>query len=399
MKPLRIALYYPWIYLKGGVERSIAALLAGSSHEWTIFVNHYEPENTFPEFAGFKVVQVGDVSVDRDMGSVLRAAVKLLTLRLPLEGFDALLVVCDGLGPLTTFRNSSLPTYCLCCTPLRPVYDRVYALEAMQARKGLARVAFKAFQSAFRIVDRLAWRRFDGVIAICLEVKERIVNYNLYPDDGRLVLHYPGIDSAASTGPVSYEPFLLVPGRISWTKNVQLAINAFKLADLPAPWRLVVAGFVDRKSQAYLAQIKATLPPGMRVDFVVNPSDEALNELYRRTSAVLFTPLNEDWGIVPLEGMMYGKPVIANNQGGPRESVIPGVTGWLTPPNDVGAWADIIRQFPAMPERIRSMGADGRSHVRRYDWSHFCAGVDDVLARGVASAGNSRRSNFALANN
>lgn len=398
MKPLRIALYYPWVYLKGGVERSIAALLAGSAHEWTIFVNHYEPENTFEEFARFKVIQVGAVSVDRDMVSVLRAAVKLLTLRLPLEGFDALLVVCDGLGPLTTFRNSRLPTFCLCCTPLRPVYDQVYAREAMRARTGLARVAFQMFQRAFRVVDRRAWRRFDAVIAICLEVKDRIVEHELYPDDGRLLLHYPGIDPAAASGPVTYEPFLLVPGRISWTKNIQLAIEAFRRAGLPPPWRLVVAGFVDRKSRAYLAKLKEGLPDGARIDFVVNPSDEALNDLYRRTSAVLFTPLNEDWGIVPLEGMMFGKPVIANNRGGPSESVLPGVTGWLVRPNHVSAWADIIRQIPSKPERLRLMGDEARAHVQRYDWRHFCAGVDDVIARGVTSVGAARRPNFAVAN-
>ena len=69
-----------------------------------------------------------------------------------------------------------------------------------------------------------------------------------------------------------------------------------------------------------------------------------------RTSAVLFTPLNEDWGIAPLEGMMYGKPVLANNQGGPSESILPGVTGWLVRPNQVGTWAEIIRQLPADPE-------------------------------------------------
>jgi glycosyltransferase involved in cell wall biosynthesis len=332
------------------------------------------------------------------MGSVLKAALRLLTLRLPLEGFDALVVVCDGLGPLVTFRNAQIPTFCLCCTPLRPVYDPVYAREALQARRGLAKLAFQIFQRSFRMVDRRAWRRFDGVIAICLEVKDRIVRHGLYPDDGRLSVHYPGIDPGAAKEPISYEPFLLVSGRISWTKNIQLAIDAFAQANLPAPWRLVIAGFVDRKSQSYLAQLQAGLPAGARVEFVVNPSDEALNELYRRTSAVLFTPLNEDWGIVPLEGMMFGKPVIANNQGGPSESVLPGITGWLVRPNHVDAWADIIRRLPAIPERVRAMGAEGQLHVQRYAWSRFSAGIDELLHRQVTVGRAERPTDLVLAN-
>jgi glycosyltransferase involved in cell wall biosynthesis len=322
----------------------------------------------------------------------------MLTLRLPLDGFDALVVMCDGLGPLITFRNARLPTFCICCTPLRPVYDPVYAEEALRARTGPARIAFQLFRKVFRVVDRRAWRRFDAVVAICREVKGRIVNHGLYPDDDRLVLHYPGIYFTESPPSVSHEPFLLVPGRISWTKNIRLAIDAFAQAKLPPPWRLVVAGFVDRKSRSYLADLRAALPADARVEFVVNPSDEDLHDLYRRTYAVLFTPLNEDWGITPLEAMLHGKPVIANDQGGPRESVLPGKTGWLVPPNDVGAWAAIMRQLPSQPDRVRQLGADARRHVQRYDWSHFCRGIDDLLARRVAVAHPARQPHLALAN-
>lgn len=397
MKKLKIAVYYPWVYLKGGIERSMAALITNSRHDWTIFTSHYDRENTFDEFAQFKIVTVGKVSVKRNMGAVLKAAINIFSLRLPLEDFDAYVVWCDGLGPLTTFRNSQIPTFCICSTPLRPVYDRVYAKEALRSRKFLAKIAYHSFKHSFQFVDRLAWKNFDGVVATSLEVKDRILDHGLYPDDERMVLHHPGIDYDSAPTDVSYEPFLLVPGRISWTKNITLAIDAFLKADLPEPWKLVIAGFVDQKSQRHLVELKERSGGHPRIEFVVSPSDQKLTELYRRTSAVLFTPQNEDWGITPLEGMAHSKPVIANNQGGPSESILPGITGWLLRPQNVQAWAETIRKIAREPALVRTLGANAREHVQRYDWSQFFNGVDDHISRTLGQGIASREPSLVLA--
>jgi glycosyltransferase involved in cell wall biosynthesis len=371
------------VYLKGGIERSMAALISRSRHDWTIFTSHYEPANTFEEFAQFKVVQVGDVSVRRNMGAVLKAAVNIVGASLPLEGFDAYVVWCDGLGTLTTFRNSHLPTFCICSTPLRPVYDPVYAREALRSRKPIAKLAYHLFKRTFRTLDRMAWSRFDGVVATSREVKQRIVENGLYPDDKRMVLHHPGIDVADAPKSVSYEPFFLVPGRISWTKNIELAVDAFLQADLPAPWRLVVAGFVDQKSKRYLGELQQKVAArGGRVEFVVSPSDEKLNRLYETAYAVLFTPLNEDWGMAPLEGMLRSKPVVANASGGPTESIESGVTGWLLEPK-VDAWADLLRAVIEQPQKVRTMGAAARISVEKYDWKNFVVGVDRLIEKTV----------------
>jgi glycosyltransferase involved in cell wall biosynthesis len=378
VKPLKIAVYYPWVYLKGGIERSLAALISRSRHDWTIFTSHYEPANTFAEFAKFKVVQVADVSVRRDMGAVFKVALNIIGTRLPLAEFDAYVVWCDGLGTLTTFRNAHIPTFCICSTPLRAAYDPVYAQQALHNRQPLAKLAYHLFKRSFRFVDRLAWSRFDGVVATSLEVKARIVRNRLYPDNPRMVLYHPGIDVGDAPKKVSYEPFLLVPGRISWTKNIELAVDAFVHADLPPPWRLVVAGFVDQKSQRYLEELKQRAGDHGRIEFVVSPSDERLNRLYETAYAVLFTPLNEDWGMAVLEAMLRSKPVIANASGGPKESVIDGGTGWLLEP-EVGQWSALLRSLPDQADAVKNMGAQARLHVEKYDWKKFVNGIDDMI--------------------
>lgn len=389
MKPLKIAVYYPWVYLKGGIERSMAALISRSHHDWTIFTSHYEPANTFEEFSNFKIVTIGEASVKRNMGAVLKAAIGMLTTRLPLEEFDAYVVWCDGLGTLTMFRNGNIPSFCICSTPLRPVYDHVYAREALRSRKPLAKIAYHIFKHGFRLIDRVAWSRFHGVVATSLEVKERIVNHRLYPDNQKMVLHHPGIDVADAPARVTYEPYFLVPGRISWTKNIKLAVEAFLKSGLPAPWRLVIAGFVDKKSQRHIEELKQAAQGDLRIEFVVNPSDQQLNQLYENTYAVLFTPLNEDWGMAPLEGMLRSKAVIANASGGPLESVTDGVTGLLLSP-DIDVWAAALKQLAADPEKIRNMGVAARLSVEKYDWKNFVTGVDRLIANTVAQTARSK---------
>ena len=382
MKTLKIALYYPWIYLKGGVERSMAALITRSRHDWTIFTHRFEPENTFADFGQFKVVQIETISVRRNMAEVMKATWRILTTRLPLDEFDAYVVWCDGLGPLTLFRNHAIPSFCICSTPLRAVYDPAYAREALRRRRLLANLAFFGLRGLFHQVDRLAWSYFDGVVATSREVQERIVNHHLYPPDRRMILRHPGIDLADAPVAVTHEPFFLVPGRIAWTKNLQLAIEAFIASGLGSPWRLVIAGFIDSKSHTYFAELKQRVAGHRGIEFIENPSDEHLNHLYRTTYAVLFPPLNEDWGIAVLEGMLRAKPVVANASGGPLESVHDGVSGWLLPPK-VAPWAERLRQLAAQPELVYLCGRLARQKVEAYDWKHFVAGVDNLVEAGV----------------
>jgi glycosyltransferase involved in cell wall biosynthesis len=379
---MKIALYQPWIYLYGGIERSIVELVKRSRHQWTIFTGHYEPDSTFPEFAEFDVRELNCLSVKRDIASVMTAATKILFQKLPLNNFDALVIWCDGIGDMAVFRNHSLPLFNICSTPLRAAFDPVYERHALMSRGFFARILYKLFKNIFISTDRMAWRRFDGVIATSLEVKNRIIQGNLYQAGDRMQLFHPGIDWNAFDVAPRYEPMFLVPGRIMWTKNIELAISAFIKAGPPAPWRLVIAGFVDAKSQDYLSGLQELASGHDRIIFEPSPTDNRLQELYRTASAVLFPPLNEDWGIVPLEAMASSKPVMANAMGGPLESVKDGETGWLLDSSN-DAWADTIIRASRNREEIRRMGRNARIRARQYDWSTFASGVDNAIDNWV----------------
>ena len=91
----------------------------------------------------------------------------------------------------------------------------------------------------------------------------------------------------------------------------------------------VVAGMVDHKSATYMDDLQQLSGGDGTVLFVINPTQPELDLLYQGCYGGLFTAFNEDWGLVPLELMARGKPVIAVNRGGPTETVDHGVNGLL----------------------------------------------------------------------
>src|ERR1700690_2491966 len=101
---MKVAIYHPWVYLPGGLERTIAELLSRSRHDWTVITNRYERDATFPVLQNAKIIELSRVSVNRSMAHVFGAGFRIAMQKLPLEGQDALVVFCEGLGDFALFR-------------------------------------------------------------------------------------------------------------------------------------------------------------------------------------------------------------------------------------------------------------------------------------------------------
>jgi glycosyltransferase involved in cell wall biosynthesis len=380
---MRIALYYPWVYLTSGAERVLVQMTGNSRHDWTIFTHRFEPENTYPEFAQRRVVELQPrLSVKRTIAATAVNCARAMTGKLPLEDFDAVVVVCEGLGDLLLFRNSNKPAICVCLTPLRIAFDTVYRERWMAGRSAIYGIGLRLGAGCFRYVDRLAWRRYRRVFFISHEVRRRAMDARLV-DASRSEVIYPGLGIAANRPGGRREKFFLVPGRIMWTKNIELAIRSFQeFAAQPQfnDWRLVVAGIVDVKSRPYYDRLRALAQGDERISFIVHPSDGELADLYSACSGVLFTAFNEDFGIVPLEAMAAGKPVVAVNSGGPCETVTPGVEGFLEAP-EPPAFAARMAEIAGDSQMARRMGTAGIERAKQYDWRTFVSRIDEELDR------------------
>ena len=385
---MKVALYYPWIYLTSGGERLIAELTGRSRHEWILFTSHYEPGNTFPELREREIVELARVPVKRDIVSVVRASARIGRQKLPSGDWDALFVLGEGLGDLILLRNRTRPALGYCLTPLRAAFDPVYRAHSYTKRGRLGKLALSAGLCCFRAVDRLAWKRYTRMLFVSQEAVRRARAGGLLRQPDAEVL-YTGVGLSADRPSGTFDPFFLMPGRIMWTKNLQLGIRAFQQFRARRPqhygFRLRIAGIVDEKSKSYLAELREAAGADPAIEFQIAPSDAELRRLYETCYAVLFPPLNEDLGIVPLESMAFGKPVIAVNQGGPRETIEHGVQGFLSAP-EPEAFAEYMQALARDPAMARKMGRAGFQHSRRYSWDRFVNRIDDLLEEISAKA-------------
>jgi glycosyltransferase involved in cell wall biosynthesis len=384
---MRIAIYHPWIYLKSGLERTIMELCRRSRHDWTVVTSHYDREGTYPEFRDLNVTELERVSVTRRYGTVLAAAMTIARSRIDLVGHDALVVCCDGLGSFINFRNHGVPVVCLCFTPLRAVYDEAYKERHLSRYQG-ARPVLRAIASGYRLLDRLAWRYYRHVFCVSETVKQRVLDGGLCAAE-RIEIAHPGVASEAIEPSDCFEPFFFLPGRIMWTKNIELGIRAFQAfrKRVPGAFELVVAGMVDEKSKPYLQELCALAGEDPSIRFVTDLSDAAMSELYRRCHAVLFTAFNEDLGLTPLEAGMHGKPVVAVNRGGPTETVRDGVSGYLVEP-DPAAFSAAMERLAVDPGEAKRLGRQGVDQSRQFTWDLFVEKIDGYFdgAGGPSSA-------------
>jgi glycosyltransferase involved in cell wall biosynthesis len=101
-------------------------------------------------------------------------------------------------------------------------------------------------------------------------------------------------------------------------------------------------------------------------------ADEELHELIAGCRLLVYPSIEEPFGLVPIEAMAHGRPVVASNRGGTRESVLPGATGLLMNALDPVAMADAILALWSDPARCDRLGAAGRDrYLEHFSLDHF----------------------------
>ena len=146
------------------------------------------------------------------------------------------------------------------------------------------------------------------------------------------------------------EDFFLLAGRLVPYKRPDLAIAAARKAEV----RLVVAG--EGRSMKLCRELA-----GPEATFLGRVSHDSLLNLQRRARALLM-PGIEDFGIVPVESMATGTPVIALGAGGALDTVIPGATGVLVTP---GSERDVVDGFVSAIKTFDPSDYD-RSGIRQW---------------------------------
>jgi glycosyltransferase involved in cell wall biosynthesis len=233
-------------------------------------------------------------------------------------------------------------------------------------------------------------RQLDAVVATCADEVTELLGQGA--DPRRLHVVPCGVDLTTFTpsGPrqVPWSPGtgrLLVLGRLVERKGVDTAIAA--LADIPGA-ELVIAGgpalsrLDDDPDVARLRAVAAAAGVAGRVRFVgrVGPAEAAA--LMRAADLVLAAPWYEPFGIVPLEAMACGTPVVASAVGGMLDTVEHGVTGVQVRPRDPVGLATAVRRLLANPAERSVLGRTAARRVaERYSWQQVADDTEAVYAQ------------------
>ena len=114
-----------------------------------------------------------------------------------------------------------------------------------------------------------------------------------------------------------------------------------------------------------------------KIEFVLDKSRKDILEFYSNSFAVLYAGRNEDFGQIPVEGMLSCKPVIALDEGGMRETVIDGVSGYLVrTPSEMAEKMLILAKDWKL---AKSMGENGRKMALRFDDDMFISKIKEIL--------------------
>lgn len=189
-----------------------------------------------------------------------------------------------------------------------------------------------------------------------------------------------------SPGPTHpWEWRLLFIGRLHPDKGIEDAVCC--LAHLPAKATLTIAGSWDPRDETGLEALVDELGVRSRVRILGRQPPETVAELYRTSDALLFpVRWEEPWGLVPLEAMGCGCPVLATGCGGGAEYLRDGENCVLVPVSDPAALAQAVGLLADEPELRDRLRSGGFATAARYPEEAFNEAVEEHL-REMASTG------------
>ena len=230
---------------------------------------------------------------------------------------------------------------CYCFTPMRYVYE-MYDEYFGKGKAGIVvRAAMAGVAPVLRWWDKKTTTRVNHFVAISEHVRKRIGRHYRRESD----VIFPPVDTERFGVSVRDEGYYLIVSALVPYKRVDLAVQAFNRVGT----RLLVVGKGPEEEK--LRRIA-----GPNVEFVGWKDDDELARLYGGAKALVF-PGEEDFGIVPLEAMASGKPVIAFAKGGVLETVEGGVSGVFFHDQTVEALEKAVQEASTMrfdPARINA---------------------------------------------
>lgn len=359
--PMRAAVLHDHLRFIGGGER--VALTLASAFDADLYVTDLDPTlTTRAGMPAVRTVEIARVPEDPPRRQDRQARAFRET---PIPDHDIYLLS----GNWAVFAAPKLrPNVWYCHTPVRVFYD-----------------LRDAFLSSLPPIQRWAARRWIGrrrpeyeasvagaqrILANSHNVAGRIEKY--LRRSAQVV--YPPVDTSRYRFDRIGDAWLAV-SRLSHEKRIPLLVEAFRR--LPRERLSVVGG---GQIGADADRFIASLDPPPNVEFLGEIHESKLLDLYATCRGLVAVSMDEDFGLTPVEAMASGKAVVAVNEGGYRETIVPGETGWLVSPT-AASLGDAIASIG--PDQLEQMRATCERRAAAFDSGLFIERMRSVVAAAL----------------
>lgn len=188
------------------------------------------------------------------------------------------------------------------------------------------------------------------------------------------------VDKTENLKPVDFykRSYFLAGGRLTPEKNLDIVVETFGKLNLPL--KIFGPGFKN-----YEETLKKLAGP--TVEFIGEVGDRRLIELYAHALALIYPSFEEGFGLMPVEAMALGTPVIALRQGGVMEAVIEGKTGVFFKSLTDESLSSAVKRFNTMVSENQFKPAEIKKHARQFSKKRFKKEIENLVFRHLRRRG------------
>jgi len=375
LEDLKIAIVADWLTSRGGAER-VVLTLADLFPNADIYTSVFNAK-AFPELAERDVypsfLQTMPWGKRHQLWPTLRPRAFE---EFNLDDYDIVIssASAEAKGVITKPETLHI---CYCHTPTRYYWSHYhYYLEHPEfgPLNPVVKWIMPRLIHNLRLWDRVAADRVDLFIANSKTIAARIRKY--YEANSTVI--YPPVDAHRFNVSREVDDYYLIVGRQTGYKRTDIAIEAFNRLG----WPLKVVGTGP-------ALKKWMMKAKRNIEFLGRVSDDEVATLMSRCQALIF-PQEEDAGIVPLEVMASGRPVVAYGKGGATETVVDGKTGIFFNEQTAASLAAAVKkhgQITWHPNAIREHALSFDTLVFRRKIRNFVSQYYEEYQKTVSGGG------------
>jgi glycosyltransferase involved in cell wall biosynthesis len=367
---MRVALVHDYLVQYGGAER-VLEVLTEMYPEAPIYTLIYDPNNLYGAFSGKRIHTsfLQNMPFARKHHRFFPHLMPMAVEDFDFSKFDLVISSTNSYAKgVITGPETLHISYCH--TPMRYAWDDCHRYLNEFRYSSLVKKMIPFALNYLRMWDKVSSDRVDVYIANSKTVQRRIQKYYNAPAK----VMYPPVNVESFFAPqykqLPQEDYYFMLGRFLPYKHYDIVIEAF----LSNGKQLKILG--SGPEERYLKDLAGSSP---NIEFLGRLNDEQSRQYFSKAKAFIF-PSEDDFGIVPVEAMAAGRPVIAYGAGGALETVIEGKTGIFFEEQNSTSVENAVNRF----ETMKFDSTFIREHAKSFDKARFASELQAFIDAQIA---------------